>query len=159
MKRFCLGVMIGCFAIITAGCGHKTDTTELVPFDQVSNAEISTTAATPEGTSYGSQMAAATGPVADPSAIPGAGVDAAALENPTNQQIQQALQNAGLYSGAIDGAIGQKSKRAIREFQEQNGLEADGKVGKKTWAKLAPYLNQPAQPAAQAAPDSGESSY
>jgi peptidoglycan hydrolase-like protein with peptidoglycan-binding domain len=62
-------------------------------------------------------------------------------EDPTNQEIQQALKNAGLYEGAIDGSLGKKSKSAIKAFQEQNGLTADGKVGKKTWAKLGVYLN------------------
>ena len=60
---------------------------------------------------------------------------------PTNTEIQQALQNAGLYQGAVDGNIGSKSKAAISAFQTQNGLTADGKVGPKTWAKLKNYLN------------------
>jgi len=69
-------------------------------------------------------------------------LDSTIHEKPTDEQIQQALTNAGLYSGDIDGKIGPKSKTAIREFQEQNGLTADGKVGPKTWEKLGPYLNQ-----------------
>ena len=70
-----------------------------------------------------------------------ADVTSSMIEKPTDEQIQQALQNAGLYQGSIDGKLGPKSKRAIREFQEQNGLTVDGKVGKKTWAKLGSYLN------------------
>ena len=62
--------------------------------------------------------------------------------NPTNQEIQQSLKNAGLYAGTIDGVIGPRTKKAIREFQEQNNLNADGKVGPRTWAKLGPYLHQ-----------------
>lgn len=63
-----------------------------------------------------------------------------AFEKPTTELIQQALQNAGLYTGKVDGDLGPRTKRAIREFQEQNGLSADGKVGPKTWQKLSPYL-------------------
>jgi len=60
---------------------------------------------------------------------------------PTDQEVQQALQNAGLYSGKVDGVMGPRSKKAIRDFQAQNDLNPDGKVGPKTWAKLAPYLH------------------
>ena len=62
-------------------------------------------------------------------------------EKPTTEQIQQALQGAGLYSGKIDGDLGPRTKKAIRDFQEQNGLVVDGKVGPKTWQKMVPYLN------------------
>jgi len=61
---------------------------------------------------------------------------------PTIQEIQSALKNAGLYAGAIDGKLGPKTKAAITNFQQQNGLTADGKVGSKTWEKLKTYLNQ-----------------
>ena len=60
---------------------------------------------------------------------------------PTTQEIQTALKNAGFYTGAIDGKIGPMSKKAITEFQKANGLNADGKVGPKTWALLSVYLN------------------
>ena len=68
------------------------------------------------------------------------------LVKPTEKEIQQALKNAGLYDGEVDGKIGPRSKRAIEEFQAQNNLKADGKVGAKTWQKLKGYLN--AQPMA-----------
>ena len=61
-------------------------------------------------------------------------------ENPASQQIQQALKNAGLYGGSIDGSIGPKTKKAIEEFQAQNNLQADGKVGSKTWTLLSQHL-------------------
>lgn len=54
--------------------------------------------------------------------------------------IQRALQGAGYYEGAIDGEIGSTSRDAIRRFQQDNGLHADGVVGKKTWEKLKDYL-------------------
>ncbi|MEK6564285.1 MAG: peptidoglycan-binding domain-containing protein [Candidatus Omnitrophota bacterium] len=65
---------------------------------------------------------------------------------PTEKEIQQALKNAGLYDGEVDGKIGPRSKRAIEEFQAQNNLKADGKVGAKTWQKLKEHLNAEPSP-------------
>ena len=59
---------------------------------------------------------------------------------PTEKLIQTALKNLGLYVGQIDGVIGPKTKVAIREFQRQNNLNPDGKVGPKTWAVLQKAL-------------------
>lgn len=55
---------------------------------------------------------------------------------PDGTAIQKALKNLGLYSGAVDGKIGPKTKEAIREFQKKNNLTPDGKVGPKTWMLL-----------------------
>ncbi len=41
-------------------------------------------------------------------------------------------------AGAIDGIFGQKTEAAVKQFQIENTLAADGIVGKKTWAKLYP---------------------
>ncbi len=60
---------------------------------------------------------------------------------PTTKQIQQALKNAGFYSGKVDGDIGPRTKKAIEAFQSANGLKADGKVGAKTWRALSVHLN------------------
>lgn len=57
------------------------------------------------------------------------------------QDIQTSLKNAGYYTGAIDGKIGNNTKKAIKAFQEANGLRADGVIGQKTWLKLKTYLN------------------
>lgn len=62
-------------------------------------------------------------------------------DKPTNEQIQQALKNAGLYAGSIDGVLGKKTKKAIEDFQSQNDLKVDGKVGPQTWGKLKTYLS------------------
>ncbi|OGX31929.1 MAG: hypothetical protein A3G37_01500 [Omnitrophica WOR_2 bacterium RIFCSPLOWO2_12_FULL_46_30] len=66
---------------------------------------------------------------------------------PSEKEIQQALKNAGLYDGEIDGKIGPKTEKAVEEFQTRSDLKVDGKVGAKTWAKLKEYLSQNLLPA------------
>ncbi len=61
---------------------------------------------------------------------------------PTATEIQTSLKNAGYYAGEIDGKIGPMTKKAIKDFQEANNLEADGKAGPKTWEALSKNLNQ-----------------
>lgn len=53
--------------------------------------------------------------------------------------IQQALKNAGYYQGAVDGKVGSKTKQALKSFQRDNGLDADGVCGKQTWARLQQF--------------------
>lgn len=62
---------------------------------------------------------------------------------PTNEEIQMALKNSGLYTGKIDGKIGPQTTKAIEDFQKQNNLLVDGKVGSKTWSLLKKYLTAP----------------
>lgn len=62
---------------------------------------------------------------------------------PNAREIQTALKNAGYYNAVIDGRIGPQTKKAIEDFQKANGLEADGKVGTKTWSVLSSHLNPP----------------
>jgi len=50
--------------------------------------------------------------------------------------VQRALERKGLDSGPVDGQMGKKTKKAIKEFQRRNNLHADGIVGEKTWALL-----------------------
>ena len=54
--------------------------------------------------------------------------------------VQKALKNAGFYKGAIDGKIGQQTKKAIESFQRQHNLTADGVIGRRTWEELKVYL-------------------
>jgi peptidoglycan hydrolase-like protein with peptidoglycan-binding domain len=55
-------------------------------------------------------------------------------------QAQQALADFGVYSGAIDGHFGPKTKAAVRAFQESQLIETDGVLGPTTWGHL---LNEP----------------
>ena len=54
--------------------------------------------------------------------------------------IQRALKNAGYYQGNLDGKVGSGTKQAIRNFQRDNGLTADGVCGRQTWAQLKGFV-------------------
>lgn len=58
----------------------------------------------------------------------------------SKKDIQRSLKNANFYNGPIDGVMGKKTKKAIREFQRSMGLKADGVVGLETAEKLVVYL-------------------
>ncbi len=53
------------------------------------------------------------------------------------QHVQNQLNNHGTSPPlTVDGIFGPKTRQAVATFQADNGLEADGVVGKRTWAKL-----------------------
>lgn len=101
---------------------------------QAKDEEISALRETP-GKSIESQTIAQLAPSGDSKKI-----SYAAKAHPTNRQIQTALKNAGYDPGVIDGKIGRRTRQAITEFQKANNLNADGKVGPKTWGLLKKYL-------------------
>ena len=55
----------------------------------------------------------------------------------TIRLIQQKLNTLGEKIGT-DGKFGSRTAAAVQRFQRRNGLNADGAVGKATWAKLFP---------------------
>ncbi len=54
----------------------------------------------------------------------------------TVAEIQTRLKNWGYYFGAVDGVYGSQTEKAVRWFQEKNGLNVDGQVGDQTLAAL-----------------------
>ena len=58
--------------------------------------------------------------------------------------VQVALKAAGYNPGLIDGKGGRRTEEAIKKFQEDNGLNGDGRIGARTLIRLSKYL-QPAQ--------------
>ena len=42
--------------------------------------------------------------------------------------VQRVLRKRGYYSGPVDGDIGPRSRAAIREYQAEHGLEANGRI-------------------------------
>ena len=51
-------------------------------------------------------------------------------------EIQTKLKRWGYYNGAIDGIYGSGTEKAVRQFQQKNGLTVDGKAGQKTLAAM-----------------------
>ena len=54
----------------------------------------------------------------------------------TVRTIQTKLKRWGYYSGTVDGVYGKQTAEAVKYFQRQNGLTADGVCGSKTLAAL-----------------------
>lgn len=50
--------------------------------------------------------------------------------------LQWLLNENGYDAGIVDGDFGTNTRAAVRAYQKAKGLEADGVVGKNTWAKL-----------------------
>ncbi len=63
------------------------------------------------------------------------------------RQVQTALQQQGLYNGAIDGIWGPQTQSAVRSFQQSHALTPTGQLGSSTLAALnlptAAPLRQP----------------
>ena len=50
----------------------------------------------------------------------------------TVRQIQTKLKSWGYYTGSVDGVYGSATEKAVRAFQQKNGLTVDGKAGPQT---------------------------
>lgn len=59
----------------------------------------------------------------------------------TTRIVQEKLAGLGFYRGALDGVNGQLTKTAVRSFQTEFGLSADGVVGINTSQRLAYWTN------------------
>ncbi len=51
-------------------------------------------------------------------------------------ELQRRLAEMGYYTGSIDNSFGSGTLKAVKAFQQKNGLSADGVVGSQTFAKL-----------------------
>ena len=54
--------------------------------------------------------------------------------------VQQALVNAGLHPGKVDGVMGEQTKKTLVAFQKSKSLRGDGVIGLQTLSLLAQYL-------------------
>jgi peptidoglycan hydrolase-like protein with peptidoglycan-binding domain len=77
------------------------------------------------------------------------------------QQVQQKLQQQGMYDGQIDGVWGPATQTAVRSYQQQHNLSTTGQLDADTLASLnlstnqnygsnTPAPNTPTQPNASA---------
>ena len=55
------------------------------------------------------------------------------------RKLQTALNRAGS-NLSVDGIYGEKTKQAVCNFQDDNGLKVDGICGAATWEALTPYM-------------------
>ena len=136
MKNYVFIFLLFALLAYSFGCGKKQPSLEEMqePLSMEALSTLNTTtAAAPEAKVQATQSVSKPQPELQP--LPPSGP-----YKPTATEIQNALKNAGYYAAAIDGNIGPLSKKAIEEFQKANGLQADGKVGPKTWAVLSTYL-------------------
>jgi membrane-bound lytic murein transglycosylase B len=72
----------------------------------------------------------------------GLDVDNRPLSREQVMQLQQALQQQGIYQGPVDGIIGSQTRRAVRTYQERAGLPVDGYAN----LPLLKHLQPPAKP-------------
>ena len=145
MKKVVALLVVGLIFISLNGCGKKQDVATLDEPGKL--LDESETALIDE--SIGTKMQAGIAQVAETAQTTAQGIVPTAQQaataamdvvKPTIKQIQTALANAGLYTGKIDGVLGPGTSKAIRDFQAQNNLAIDGKVGTKTWELLKAYL-------------------
>ena len=50
--------------------------------------------------------------------------------------MQERLSYYEFYTGTLDGKFGTGMEKAVKAFQRKNNLNADGKIGMRTWAAL-----------------------
>jgi N-acetyl-anhydromuramyl-L-alanine amidase AmpD len=59
------------------------------------------------------------------------------------RQAQEILAELGYFAGGVDGAMGVRTRAALRTFQEQNGIKITGAIDVATAAKLADPAAKP----------------
>jgi len=69
--------------------------------------------------------------------------------------LQQLLQDAEHWAGAVDGAFGHETEQAVRRLQHSNGLAQDGIVGAHSWDLLDRLQHQQQAPTAQGSHQAG----
>jgi membrane-bound lytic murein transglycosylase B len=72
----------------------------------------------------------------------GLDVDNRPLSREQVMQLQQALQQQGIYQGPVDGIIGSQTRKAVRTYQTRAGLPVDGYAN----LPLLKHLQPPAKP-------------
>ncbi|MBR5230752.1 MAG: peptidoglycan-binding protein [Clostridia bacterium] len=76
-------------------------------------------------------------PAASPTPTLGTGVLKRGSQGDAVANVQAALKRLGYFEGKTDGDFGEYTENAVKRFQAQNGLTADGIVGQATLNKLS----------------------
>jgi peptidoglycan hydrolase-like protein with peptidoglycan-binding domain len=74
-----------------------------------------------------------------------AAIPALAQSSATIKNVQQALKDKGFDPGAIDGVNGPTTRSALKKYQAQQNLTADGRIGPKTLDSLGVKETTPAK--------------
>lgn len=85
-------------------------------------------------------------PTASPTATAASSVLKRGSQGSAVQNVQEALRRLGYFEGKADGDFGEYTENAVKSFQAQNGLTADGVVGSATLAKLGSSSAKTAPP-------------
>lgn len=148
MKRFL--VLLAAFLFIASGCGKKAEEADMSSSIEEMAIELETLPVESEtrgadiqpGNKALKLPAPVESKIESVEVIAQESKTAVSAAKPTIEEIQAALKNANLYQGKMDGILGSRTKKAIIDFQTQNNLKPDGKVGPKTWEKLRVYLSR-----------------
>jgi peptidoglycan hydrolase-like protein with peptidoglycan-binding domain len=145
MKKFVYFVLVIIAAVALVSCGRREQSLEELQEPIAMDTLTSMNATTNIAVSASPETKTAVAPVTAAPIEKATTVAVSGYVKPAGEEIQTALKNAGFYTGAIDGKIGPMTKKAIEEFQKANNLQADGKVGPKTWVVLSTHLNPQAE--------------
>jgi len=87
----------------------------------------------------------------------GAGSPSAPRGAKSIKAIQQALKDNGHDPGEVDGAMGPRTRAALRDYQQKEGLKATGTPDAETTAKLAAAVSTESSDASSATGTSKDS--
>lgn len=116
---------VAAIMLVAAGCGGsgapETTTTTTVVFTTTSEATTTSSTTT----------------IADTTTTSLAVTQSATA---TTYRVQLDLKALGLFDGQVDGIAGEETQSALKAFQTQEGIPADGEFGPQTDALLTPLL-------------------
>ncbi|MFH0838945.1 MAG: peptidoglycan-binding protein [Candidatus Omnitrophota bacterium] len=142
-KAACITIILSAVMILSSGCAKKQPASlpedTLPPIELIQPSQMAQPQQVPTPTP---QMPQSTITITPAQTLQEPSVEST-VKMSREKEIQMALKNAGFYTGEIDGVVGSKTKKAIKDFQASKGLTVDGKVGPKTWAELERFLVAP----------------
>lgn len=139
-KVFTLVVAVCVLASAACGCGSgSTATATPVPTETLAPTIVVTPGPTQEATPTPEETEEASASASSSSSSSGSsstnGVLKLQMEGEAVTEAQERLQSLG-YLSKVTGYFGTDTEKAVREFQQKNGLDVDGKIGPMTMEVL-----------------------